>query len=301
MLVKCRALPKIIIMVMDGGICSQMHFYLAGHMLAQRGQKVRFDLRWFRESGMDLDNRFCRNFDLLKLFPYLDFTEARPGLLTRLYLSAFYQHLNYFDAESDPFAWLGIRAPKYVDGYLHDPEQMFSEYFRKVFRIDPANLDTDCLDTLRHIRDTSTGYETCAVHVRRGDLSKYNEAYGEPADVSYFRDACHAVSKHAGGPVRFYIFSDEPEWCAKHLLAPLDGISAEIMTSNGSDRGYCDLALMSHCRHIITSQGSMGKYAAMLREEKDLDGLVVLPDTTYSTPWLRRFKNAAAIDVHTAD
>lgn len=301
LLAKCHLLPDRVIIAMDGGICSQMHFYLVGYMLTLRGEEVQYDLRWFRESGMDLDNRFCRNFDLLRLFPYLDFTEARHGLLTRIYLSAFYRHNNYFTDDEDPFAWLDIRGPRYVDGYFHDPEQMYSEYFRRVFRIVPSHLDSITLKKNEYIKDVARDFDICAVHVRRGDLARYNKAYGEPADIGYFFDACMRVAEYAANPVWFFIFSDEPEWCSRNLLPPLAELHAEVFYMNGSDRGYSDLALMSRCHHVITSQGSMGKYAALLREEEHLDGLVVLPDTPYSRPWIRRFANAEVIASATSD
>lgn len=297
MWMKHNFLPKEIIIKMDGGICSQMHFYLIGVILAGKGNSVSFDLKWFDTTGTDLDGRFCRNFDLQKMFPTLHFRKIGNNLIRRIYISAFYHYNDYFGRNDNMLAWTGLKAPAYLDGYFKDPEEMYSTLFRKIFRIDTDVLDNKSHETLRIIEDAKeSGYETCAVHVRRGDLSRYNRAYGDPASIRYFRDSFDKVSSAATAEnVRFFIFSDEPEWCRKGLLPTLGGRDINICDANGSDKGYCDLILMSRCRHQITSQGSMGKYAALLREEHDLTGLVTLPPNEGAETWVRRYVSAIII------
>jgi hypothetical protein len=48
------------------------------------------------------------------------------------------------------------------------------------------------------------------------------------------------------------------------------------VTGNGSDKGYIDLYLMSKCDSFITSQGSLGKYARLLRSD---DALIIEPSS----------------------
>lgn len=297
MWIKHNFLPEEIIIKMDGGICSQMHFYLIGVILAEKGNNVSFDLKWFDTEGKDLDGKFCRNFDLRKIFPALNFRKTENNLIRRIYISAFYRHNDYFGADDNMLAWTGLKAPAYLDGYFKDPEEMYSSLFRKVFHIDTDVLDSKSHETLRIIENSKKpGYETCAVHVRRGDLARYNRAYGDPASIRYFSDSFDKVSSTVNpGNVRFFIFSDEPEWCRKELIPILEGHDIHICDANGSDKGYCDLILMSRCRHLITSQGSMGKYAALLREEHDLSGLVTLPANKGAEAWARRYASAVVI------
>lgn len=281
---------------MDGGICSQMHFYIIGETLRRRGNEIRYDLRWFRECGTDLDGRFCRNFDILKLFPDLKIEEERSAFARRVYTSLFYKRNNYFATETDATAWEQYGAPMYLDGYFRDDDEMYGELFTELFRPDETALDEANRRMLDKI--TVSEAETCAIHVRRGDLSKFNSAYGNPADMEYFRNALHHVLKEADSrqkSVKFYLFSDEPEWCRENLLPILASGDVEICDINGSDRGYCDLLLMSRCRHQITSQGSMGKYAALLRRPDMRNGLVTLPPNANSDEWLSRFRRAVVI------
>lgn len=293
LLVRAHILPDRIVIRMDGGICSQMHFYLVGSMLEARGNKVSYDLEWFSTDGKDLDGRFCRNFDLLKLFPRLNFTTTR-GILRRIYLSAFYRHNKYFDNDEPQTAWLGCKSPAYFDGYFHDNDEMYGEVFRRIFATDPAVLSEDNTELLKVIEDSTKG-EACAVHVRRGDLSRYNPAYGNPAEKEYFVDSFRKVAMEDTGGIRFFVFSDEPEWFREHMLPYLGDYDITICDSNGSDKGWCDLLLMSRCRHQITSQGSMGKFAALMRPAQVRTGLVTLPPNATSQEWLSRYPRAEII------
>lgn len=296
MLVRLRLLPRLVIIRMDGGICSQMHFYMVGKILEGNGSSVRYDTRWFRTSGTDLDGRFCRNFDLLRIFPGLKFEESDNRLLNRIYISLFYRRNDYFADAAESLGWMNICAPAYLDGYFRDPEEMYASLFRKTFHADTEVLDAENRRTLERIDKAGKNGETCAVHVRRGDLARYNAAYGEPADTLYFKESIRLVARH-GSNVRFFIFSDEPEWCRENIMPGMEMYDIHLCDNNGSDKGWCDLILMSRCRHQVTSQGSMGKYAALLRDDSDMDGLVtVLPGDNADT-WIKRYKNAVSTEI----
>lgn len=276
--------------VTDGGVCSQMHFYLMGEMLRRRGARVSFDMRWFRKHGIDLDGRFVRNFDLLRCFPYLSQRECR-GVKRLLMRKLFRQHHDYF--KSTDTDWVNTVAPAYLTGYYHDPQEMYTEVFRQVFHLDPEQiLDPQNLDMLRTIR--SAGPDAVAVHVRRGDLANFHIGYGNPATARYFTEAVRTICDTAPD-ARFFIFSDEPDWVRANLMDIFPG--GTVVDINGSDRGYMDLTLMAQCHHHITSKGSLGKYAAMLRADEQTDGIVTLCDEPDSHPWLPRFRNPRLIQL----
>ena len=74
--VKHRLIAPQVIVLMDGGVCSQMHQYLLGRIFENGGHKVLYDLSFYEEWGTDMDYQFVRNFDLLKAFPYLKVKSA---------------------------------------------------------------------------------------------------------------------------------------------------------------------------------------------------------------------------------
>lgn len=284
-------LPRRMVVRMDGGVCSQMHFYLVGEMLRRKGNEVEFDLTWFDEWGKDCDGIHVRNFDLLRMFPSLPFRKASPAF-TRLLRLSCPDSYDYFNPPADPLEWISYRGPLYMRGYYHDPEEMYPALFRQIFRPDLSVLDKSGRDWLELIDREA---DACAVHVRRGDLAKSNPAYGDPATVGYFRRAVERIASMAPG-ARFFIFSDDPEWCRVSLLPSLpEGVDARIVEGNGSDRGYMDLLLMSCCRHIVCSQGSMGRFAALLRPDALLGGHVILFPGKSSAGWLTRFPDASLL------
>lgn len=278
---------------MDGGICSQMHFYMVGRMLEQRGERVVYELKWFDECGLDTDGRFPRCFDLTRMFPSLPIEICSSRLRSLIYRKSFPRLIDYFNADADPLGWMDIKGPAYLIGYFHDPEELYGPLFREAFNADTNLLDEENRKMLREIETAPQAGDACAVHVRRGDLSEYHEVYGAPATTGYFREAFSRVVMESSGRVRFFIFSDEPDWCRTNLVPALKGFDIRVVDINGSDRGWCDMMLMSRCRHHVTSQGSLGKYGALLRPEALSGGLVIIPPQ--SAEWLARFRNAEII------
>lgn len=275
---RLHLLPRAVIIRPDGGICSQMHFYLVGEMLRHKGIRVLYDYSWFRLVGKDCDGRFERNLDIFTLFPNLKQRKA-PRLLCKAFEWTYPKFYDYFDSEADPLAWLRLEGPAWLYCYFHDPEEIYSRFFHSTFSPWPADDKTDVS-------------ANCAVHIRRGDLSKAMEAYGAPPEAEYFRKAMLRIQEVAQKDVTFLLFSDEPEWVRVNLLPHLRGFRTVICDQHGSDKGYLDLKRMaSESLYIIGSQGSMAKYAAMMRPEECTGGLVILPDTPQSHEWKSRLKN----------
>ena len=294
-LVKCKILPKRVIIKMDGGICSQMHFYLVGRIIEQVHQTdVTFDISWFESVAKDVDGNFCRNFDLLKMFPTLDFKTQPLDLLRRIYISSFYKWNDYNTEDSSYILGENTCPPRFLDGYFKDPEEMYTVWFRKTFKVDTSVLPSDNLAILKKIENHHHSKSTCAVHVRRGDLSNAHPIYGNPCSIDYYTEAFRKIEEN--GDCKFFVFSDEPQWFVSNVKPSLSDYDLEIIDINGSDRGWCDLILMSRCEHQITSQGSMGKYAAMLRDKRKENGKVILPPNENSEDWLGRIANAMIVD-----
>lgn len=233
-----------VIIPVDGGICSQIACYLYGYGLEKRGFRVKYDLTFYYESSLDMDGKFARNFDMLKAFPGIHHEEA-----TAEEIKAYKEKCFAWDIPIDQ-----VKAPQYLAGYGRGggAEQIYIEEFKQLFN--PIDADT-CAEILEKIKATNS----CAVHVRRGDLSHYTEAYGEPCSVEYFTSAIQQVMDQEKDPV-FFFFSDEPEWITKNILPCLPrAVNYELCTQNGSDKGYLDLYLITHAKHIIASLGSLGR------------------------------------------
>lgn len=285
-MIKLGLISPEVVVLMDGGICSQMHQYILAHIFMNKGFKVCFDLSFFSEWGSDLNNMFVRNFELLKAFPSLDLVEV--GKLTlKVYKRKFYFSGNNTGYRKDDYSFLNLTPPVYLGGYYHLPPDLWLKEFHDLFKMDLSVLDSQN----RIIADDISGNRnSVGVHVRRGDLVS-NEVfpYGKPASFDYFKKSVEYI-RSVVPEASFYFFSDEPDWVRDILFPELGNPdSFRLVDINGSDKGYMDLFLMACCRHQITSKGTMGKYAAILNGNKDK--LVTLVDDKTEQPWLPLLNN----------
>ena len=270
-LVNIHVLNKIFVVRMDGGICSQMHFFLIGELLARNGYQVKYDIRWFKSQGKDLTGKFTRNFDLLKAFPYLKFSVA-TSLET-----FFYSRL----AANNSISLSEIKPPLYLGGYYDCNKEMYEKLFSLVFKVDIAVLDKENKKVYEQI---SKNDNTVAIHVRRGDLATFNGAYGKPVGIDYFTHVLQRLYKKIGA-LNCYLFSDEPQWIKENLLDELPQVNAyTLIDFNGSDKGYMDMLLISACQYQISSKGSLGKFGGFLND--DVDGKIyVYADDVEREKW----------------
>lgn len=283
--------PEIMIR-MDGGVCSQMHFFLVGEMLRNKGNLVSYDLDWFQDYGKDGTGKFSRDYVLDKLIPQFRINICKSRIKRKLYKFSFNKFSDYF--KSDSIEWLDVKGPVYLSGYYHDPEEMYDSLFHSVFNIEEIEVPAEDKEIWHEILNKDLNGGACAIHVRRGDLAEYCPAYGNPPTLRYFEKAISKV-KDLYPDITFYIFSDEPDWVKETLSKILKEEKYQIMSKHGSDKGYCDMLLMAGCRALITSQGSLGKYAALLRRKDMQDGMVILSSNPGAELWKNRLENAMII------
>lgn len=244
---ECR--DQIVIRI-DGGLCSQILFVALGLHLKNRGLTVKYDLSWFKACAKDMEGKADRNWDIPKAFPLLEVEAA--GERESSWLR---EHLWCRGEVVDSY-----EPPLYVGTYPQAREELLIRYadvFRKAFS--PVYNTEDAL-----LKAEIEACPACAVHVRRGDLARGDKYYGGATSVEYFLKAMTVV-KGLNNDVRFFFFSDDPEWVEKNIIpAVVDKSACKVVKSNGSDRGYMDLFMMTHCPYVISSIGSLGVFAAIL-------------------------------------
>lgn len=258
--------PRVII-PMDGGICSQMNFYLSGEYIAlKKNIPVEFDLSWFSTNGKDMDGLQVRNFDLLKAFPHLQITIASRWKCW-FYKTFFEYHRGYHTQ------WWNENPPLYLLGY-YAPPTIPLQHFKDIFRLDPKSV----LDVDEYTKYCSIPEEgSVAVHVRRGDLATRDlPYYGQASPVDYFTKAVQYILSFNPNSM-FYFFSDDIIYLRTILIPQLPQNLKYEISENTADKGYVDLILISRCQHIITSKGSLGKWGALLSTRKEN---VVIVDKT---------------------
>lgn len=247
-----------VIIKFDGGICSQIAFWALAKEISENGCGVKYDLSWYNENGKDMDGVHARNFDLPLIFPSYTFQVASDA---EIYL---YQKRYCFNGVS----LHNINAPAYLGGYYDRWPLVlkYREQIRALFQPDRAFFSSDLVSISESIRLSSN---SCAVHIRRGDLSVFNPVYGEPIKEEYFLNAIRLIDQLSPS-TNFLLFSDEPDWVAKNIVPNIPkGLSFKLMSANDSSKGYLDLYLMCQCNHFIASQGSLAKYAMAIAGNSD--------------------------------
>jgi len=141
-----------------------------------------------------------------------------------------------------------------LSGYFQS-EKYFKEYTQVV-----RDVFTPRFDILEYLKNNYEylflKYNTCAVHVRRGDY--VNNPFYYQLDINYYKGAMDIFYGENKSTV-FLIFSDDIEWCKsnfKYLPYSLYFVEGE------SD--FYDLTLMSICDNHIIANSSFSWWGAWL-------------------------------------
>lgn len=274
-------IEEMVIVRNDGGICSQMNFYVLATHFMENGYPVKFDNQWFSLCGRDIDGIFIRNFDLLNMFPDLTYMAASPNEI--FYYKHCFQYVN--DTQNNTGIWREKTPPVYLDGYYvpvqfnpFEYKKLCQKYFHKNYNV----LNEENAEMFKDI----VGRNSVGIHVRLGDLKRPVAPYGDMVSNQYFLEAIKKL-KEIDSNLYFYFFSEEPDWIRGNLIPVLekeiDGFY-QIVDINGADKGYMDLLLMTGCNYIISSKGSAGKFAALLTPER-IRGIVLSSDENYLAWW----------------
>jgi hypothetical protein len=163
-----------------------------------------------------------------------------------------------------------------ISGFFQSPR--YFESMAKPLREEIKSLLTPFSDrlscpplTVGAIRQANS----IAVHVRRGDYLQ-NPVF-DVCGESYYRRSMDAMRERVPD-ARFYIFSDDPEWCRETFT----GMDTEIVTATDKHRHnpLHDLHLISLASHHIIANSSYSWWAAWLGDKPGQQ--VIMPDRWFS-------------------
>ncbi|MDO4565762.1 MAG: alpha-1,2-fucosyltransferase [Oscillospiraceae bacterium] len=140
--------------------------------------------------------------------------------------------------------------PMYFEG--------IEESLRRDFTFAPLE-DGENLELLARIESS----ESAALHIRRGDYLKHEEVFGGVCTRDYYEKAADIVSSKAGAPLKWFVFTDEPEWAKENIKIE----AVTVADINSGENSWKDMLLMSRCRHIICANSSFSWWAAWLARD----------------------------------
>lgn len=272
-IISMGVIDKMVLIKMDGGICSQMHFYAIGSQFEKKGYLVKYDLSFFRNWGTDLDHKFARNFELIKAFPTIRFK-----LATRFETFCYkaYESFNDYYSVETKLNYLNAIPPIFLTGYYRDPTYFYKN-INQLFQPNLSLLNKESLRVLSNIKERDV---PVAIHIRKGDLSSFHPAYGNPIDVIYLNKAIKFIENAVTGQCFYFIFSDEPDWVKENMIKDLHvSNNYQVITNNNAENAFMDMFLISACKHQITSKGSLGKYGGFLCSNPN--NIIIVYDDQY--------------------
>ncbi len=233
-----------IVIKMVGGLGNQMFQYALYRKFLELKKDVRYDSIQTKEhNGFELEKVFnvvknpiqsLEEIKTLKVVGETTYPKFNESILTldNVYLEGNWQNTKYFPNEES----------------LKN-EFIFSQ------KLDEKN------ETLLNEMQS---YNSVAIHVRRTDYLKYIGYFFQADWMNYYGLAVNHIAQNTKDrPLKFYVFSDDIEWCKRNFMIPV------IFVENKKIDGWKDMLLMSNCKHNITTNSTFSWWAAWLNKNSN--------------------------------
>ena len=252
-----RAAQRAVVVQMIGGLGNQMFQYAAGRHLSRRFRAGLFlDVSWLSTPYARIKKRPRFHLDQYDIKGHIldpgtiipvDCNDNTDGLIKDLIGSMKALSEQEYDLQDIT----RIEDVLYLKGYWQS-EIYFSgsaSQIKKEF----VPRDTSRISALK--KEIVAG-NSVGIHVRRGDYLQYQDRF-PVLPLSYYDTAVSEFrSNH-----KFYIFSDEPDWCRDHWR----GQEFTIIEGNTPVE---DLYLLSLCKNLIIANSSFSWWSAWLNDNQ---------------------------------
>ena len=270
-------LNRAIIVHVSGGLANQMICYRAGRMLAiANDATLVLDNHYFRQLVTDSPRNYqlhhfpiCPDVSVFSVAALENLLRNNPVEVIER------EHMAESPAAELPelFRLSGDRRILFFDfwGALH-LRWLADRFFEKNDLLSELTLNRDTgLEERdrRFLERIEAARNPVAIHVRRGDYATHDG--GLLLSRDYFNQSIRRMEDFLAAPA-FFVFSDEPAWCRKNLVASAPLHHADWNTES---TGYRDLFLASQCRHFILSNESTFSHQIVQLSPRHPDRIVI--------------------------
>ena len=245
-----------------GGCANQMFQYATGLALARRlGVDLKLDVSWYGTATPNQPRMYS-----LGLF---------KGVDARVVHSLWGQIIREEGFPYQPALLENAPRKCSLVGYWQSEKYFFGlrdELRERLLPRDP--LPARSMETERAILDA--GERSVFVTVRRTDY--VGNPYHVVLPMDYYREAGALIAAKVADPV-FFVFSDEPEWCAANFKLPYRTTIAgnfDRTVEHHLGREDAELYLMRLCAHAIMANSSYSWWGAWLGADVN-GGMVIAP------------------------
>jgi hypothetical protein len=253
-----------IIVQLKGGLGNQLFQYAMGRRLSFIHKvPLKLDISWYQTSPdrtYDLNHfNIVEEIATKAEIDYLVKKADRFRLMNKFrpyYKRIYIKEQEYF--RFDPNL-IKIHKDVYLEGYwqnekyFKDIEDTIRQEFTIKDKLDKEN---------KSIADLICNNEAVSLHIRRGDYvlnPATNQIHGVCL-LDYYYNSINQLTKITHNP-HFFIFSDDFEWVRTNLELKYP---FTIVTNNGPEKSYYDLALMSMCNYHIIANSSFSWWGSWL-------------------------------------
>lgn len=265
------------IVMVDGGLGSQIFKFALGTCLAEKtNSKVYYDLSWFRDCGMDIQNKFTRKYEIEDVFPQVKMQEPSKLLLkiTKFCNTYSTQFPHIYDEN------IFILKNIYLDSYFAN-----IKYFYDVEKtLKSILLFND--NFIQYKLKNSENPNTIAVHIRQGD---YINSIHDVTTPHYFAKSIKYFVEKFSSNCFFYIFCTSEKYFENNVLPLLSFPIKYKIISSTDDKGAIDMYRMSECRNFIISNSSFSLFPAWLNKH---EGTVIMPSKWHNIMNTNMTKNS---------
>jgi hypothetical protein len=247
---------------LQSGLGNQLFQYAFGRAVAERTRtKLRFDLSYFGlepHRGYALGDFHIRaTLHVAEPRTEAEYRErdAEAEFVMRRFKARI---LRENGLDFDPGAIGRATKNTYLAGYWQA-----EGYFAEVAELIRKELTPRPTERIRRGLAQIAGARCAvAVHVRRGDLVENPDMTAKfgVTGAEFFAPAAEEMLREHP-TAEFFVFSDDPEWCARELRLP-----GPTTLMSGGNAPFEDLALIASCDHAIISSSTFGWWGAWLGE-----------------------------------
>lgn len=250
--------------------------YAIGRVLAEKHQvPLVLDASWYNKEGWEEVSHFLR-------LPIKAEVRRHPSLLSRAFRKVTGKH--YWEFRGVPVLREPLGDLRFDPAYLEAPADcVLLGYFQTplYFAETAAALRQELNTLLAGVADDAatrallTDSRSVAVHVRRGDFL-HHPAF-QVCDTNYYLTSMAEMRSRVPG-ARFFIFSDDPEWCRSEF----QGSDVQVVGTDTAEKNPLhDLELMSLASHHIIANSSYSWWAAWIGDKPGQE--VIMPDRWFTT------------------
>lgn len=258
-----------------GGLGNQLFQYAAGRALADRtGTRLRLDACYFgveKLRNFELGNFKIRAkvvHDPAESARYMGRDDLEDGWIRGRYGAEPVREPHYHYSDVLDHA----PADSFITGYWQCERYFLGSEQAVRAELRPNRLSRSAHATRRQIARAG---QSVALHVRRGDIATDPALLALVGNTSleYYERAAELIHDHRENP-HFFVFSDDPSWCAENLELPgkMEIVSGETTVTD-------DLALISCCDDAIIANSSYSWWGAWLGETPD--SIIIAPEQWY--------------------